>query len=706
MRRESPSTFWGSFRRKPVETLIPAKRNIWKRFFTISGCGSQRRYPLPEGNTLSPLPRSIAGLALCALLAFSPCVGAAQAPEQDFEVITIEEQSPDPTPVRNTELLETVLLHSPDSSRGKLWNRWFQFHAARFQDELEETNRLFQELVLTFKREGFETENRVGGAFAYEGFRALGKGDSDHALTLFQKALFLAPGLPGPYLGMALARKAEGESIWKVLRFRIRALSGGLLDLQGTAAQVGNLLLLSVLSLGVIGCTVIFLLVARTQSRWRHDLEERIAALGYRELAGVLAMVVFFLPAFLWLGPFFLFAYWMFLLFPYFRKSERAIAVAILVGILLASPSVGFLKKYAAFWWDPGVEELLSLADGGYSREALGVVNRNLQKEPLSPDLKALLAQVYGDGGYSNEAYAEYRRILEGQPDAAWVYNNLGNLYLRSQQYGSALQEYHKAIDTDPGLVESYYNLHLAHLDQFQLEEAEGFLRQAQKLAPERISRWVEEGKKQPWMPGILLPVDIRVSRKRLIQEALVLQPWDREGEGPGPNLEWREVSVLPGGLGLLGLFVFTLFTKKRRLAEICDQCGRTFCHRCQKGKIRRICSQCHNLLARKESLSPINRTTKTAEIRDYAARGCWTHRTVSLILPGAGHFLGGRTLFGTMILFVWFFAWVDLALRAIWIPRIALPYGNFIPMISMVAIICLVLVWVLANMVPCTRKS
>lgn len=608
--------------------------------------------------------------------------------------------------MRDTEFLETVLLHTPDSSLGKLWNRWFHFHAARFQDELEETNRMFRELVLTFKREGFVTENRVGGAFAYEGFRALEEGDADRALTLFQKALFLAPALPGPNLGMALARKAEGESIWNVLHFRMRALSGGLADLQGTAAQVGNLLLLSVLSLGVIGCTVIFLLVARTQSRWRHDLEELISAMGYRELAGLLAIVVFLLPAFLWLGPFFLFAYWMFFLFPYFRKSERVIAVATLVGLLLASPSVDFLKKYAAFWWDPGVEELLSLADGGYSREAVGIVNRNLEREPLSPDLKALLAQVYSDGGYSNEAYAEYRRILEGQPDSAWVYNNLGNLYLRSQQYGSALQEYHKAIDTDPGLVEAYYNLHLAHLDQFQLEEAEGFLRQAQNLAPERISRWVEEDKKQPWMPGILLPVDIRVPGNRLIQEAMVLQPWHRDGENPEPILEWRNSSVLAGGLGLLGLLVLGLFTKKRRLAEICEQCGRTFCPRCQKGKTRRICSQCHNLMARKESLSPINRTTKTAEIREYAARGRWTQRTVSLLLPGGGHFLGGRTILGTMILFVWFVGWVDLALRAIWIPRIALPYGNSIPMFSMAAIICLVFVWVLANLVPCTRKS
>jgi tetratricopeptide (TPR) repeat protein len=637
-----------------------------------------------------------------------PLTGSAPllAQQQDFEVLYIEagEKKPAHTPIDPTDLPR---LHSNESSRGKLYDKWFLYHSAGPDVDLDEANRLFREVLLTFRREGFLSESRVAGAFAYQAYQAIETGDPGLAVSLFRKAHLLGPGMSSIHTGLGRAGRMDGGRLGDSLRWRLRGLAPMAGHLRATVPFFGNLFLVAGLALALAGTLAVILLVIRHEARWRHDLAEQMTAFAAPEFAAIIAGAVLFLPAFLWISPVWLVAFWMVFLFPYFHGSERFVAVCVLTGLLLLFPVLTFLGGYASFWWDPRVEELMTLADGGYSRESVEVMTRMLEEEPLSPDLQALLAQSYSDGGYSNEAYAQYRQILDSNPNSAWVYNNMGNLYLRSQQYGSAMQQYRRAIETDPLLVEPVYNLHIAHLEQFQIEEAEELLREAQKIAPERTSRWVEEGKKHPWLSGVLLPVDIRVPTERLVAEAMQLGAADPDGAPGTPFPRWKHTATFAGAAGLVGLVLLVVMRKKGKgVARRCHQCSRVYCRRCQKERTLSLCSQCHHLLTKRANLSTSNRAAKIEEISRYEAGRKRRLRFLTLTVPGAAHLLGGRTIFGMGILLIWCTSGALIVTRSLRIPVVEVPWAVVNPLGWVVPILLIAAAWIMGNLSPCTRKA
>ncbi|MBI4160835.1 MAG: tetratricopeptide repeat protein [Acidobacteria bacterium] len=587
-------------------------------------------------------------------------------------MILLPEPSPDAAPGPGMEALDLPRLHPPESSRGKLFDQWFLYHASRSGADPETIERLYRELVLTFKREGFQAESLVAGAFANDGFRTLEEGDVEEALVRFRQALLFDPHLGAARAGIARALGRTEGGFWEAWKWGLSSLAPLAGDLRGSARWGSNLLLVAWLSLSAVAALFVTLLALRHLPRWRHDLREHFSARRPSGLASLLAWGVVFAPALLWLGPVWLAAYWIVGLFPYARRSERLLAAGCLVAILLVQPGAAFLRGFASFWWDPRAEEILAIADGGYSRESVAALDRIRAEDPRSEDLEALLAQVYSDGGYSDEAYARYSGILETRPESAWVHNNLGNLFLRGQQSGAAIQQYHQAIGMDPALVEPYFNLHLAHLEQFQIQEAENLLRQAQELAPERVSRWVDQGKKHPWLAGVPLPIEIRVPTDRLLAAAFQRHRTEAETESGGLRAWWNG-SVAAGGLGLVALLVLGRRCKRPR-AERCNECGTVFCRNCQRDRFQGMCSACHHLVTGKDSLSSAYRAGKMNQIARFQARSQRLRRLLNLLLPGAGHTAGGRTVLGPILLLLGTVACVVVALRGSWIPPVAVP--------------------------------
>ena len=86
-----------------------------------------------------------------------------------------------------------------------------------------------------------------------------------------------------------------------------------------------------------------FLVTARHQAKWRHDLSEYLQAKGFSEgKAKVGAMAVFLAPLLLWLSGPWLWFYWMTGSFRYMGRMEKTLALVLVILLIGAVPAVEF----------------------------------------------------------------------------------------------------------------------------------------------------------------------------------------------------------------------------------------------------------------------------------------------------------------------------------------------------------------------------
>lgn len=128
-----------------------------------------------------------------------------------------------------------------------------------------------------------------------------------------------------------------------------------------------------------------------------------------------------------------------------------------------------------------------------------------------------------------------------------------------------------------------------------------------------------------------------------------------------------RAPATLAGGTGLaLALFLpGLLIVPRAATTRRCRRCGRAFCRRCQVAtKHPDHCSQCMHLFILRDGLAPNIKNRKMEEVVRHR-RTVWIgERVLSLVVPGGGHVMGGRPMFGALLLVVWCAAWLSLLLR------------------------------------------
>jgi hypothetical protein len=148
----------------------------------------------------------------------------------------------------------------------------------------------------------------------------------------------------------------------------------------------------------------------------------------------------------------------------------------------------------------------------------------------------------------------------------------------------------------------------------------------------------------------------------------------------PGPTGSVLRAALInpatPGALtGLLAALLVPglMLSPRSGAAGLCRRCGRSFCRRCEMAtRHRGHCSQCVHLFIVKDGLAPSVRDRKMAEVMSYQRSIFFGTRLLSLVLPGGGHVVGGRPLFGSFLLAMWASAWSGLVLRG----RLLVPPG------------------------------
>ncbi len=100
----------------------------------------------------------------------------------------------------------------------------------------------------------------------------------------------------------------------------------------------------------------------------------------------------------------------------------------------------------------------------------------------LNPEASSIhnnLGNIYLAEKRIEEAIASYTQAITLQPTSASFHNHLGNALRLNGRYSEAAEHLETALSLRPGYAEALVNVGFLHYEQQQLEEAEGYYRQA-----------------------------------------------------------------------------------------------------------------------------------------------------------------------------------------------------------------------------------
>jgi len=109
-------------------------------------------------------------------------------------------------------------------------------------------------------------------------------------------------------------------------------------------------------------------------------------------------------------------------------------------------------------------------------------------------------------------------------------------------------------------------------------------------------------------------------------------------------------------------------------------------------------CSQCVHLYILRDGLAPNVKSKKMEEVVRYRRRVWIGERLLSLLLPGSGHVLGGRTWLGALLLTCWCGAWLGILLGGqLLVPSEAITTTDLGPIVALGTVA--LAVWLTGNL-------
>ncbi len=544
---------------------------------------------------------------------------------------------------------------------------WGAYRRARASGDAENSGKLFREIRRLRTERNVRSLEPFALALTAEGLSRLAKGDRSGAEEAFAFASGLDPHLPDAYLGLAEARLKRGPlGILPAVHAVVSALTARLATADGqydlVAASVPILMLALFATVWVVGLG----LLLRHGTLLLHDLEEAFGAPRGRPMALAVYCVLLFLPTITFQGYGWLPFWWLALLFAYFARLERVVAVALVLVGLAVGPVNALLHARVLAESNPIFEAAVTAVEGGPDNRTISILEQAAAKYPDDRDLLYLLGLQYKKAGRYDDAASVYRERLRSDADDRIALNNLGNIEFSRGEFPAAIARYKQGVEasTSPYVSATlFYNLQLAHLQRFEYQPAEEARSQAERLAGSLVRSYDRLWK---YEKGDYAVVDLSLTDDQVLSKFL------GHSEGVGVKNVSRSVAAVAGpGLAALvapdrfaafvGVFVLVVFglsrwRGSRMFTMRCLKCGTPFCKHCHLGaSAGGLCTQCHHLFVVRDGVSGPARNQKLLEVQKEDERRERVFRALSLLSPGAGHIYAHKILAGLGLSFVWY---------------------------------------------------
>jgi tetratricopeptide (TPR) repeat protein len=622
--------------------------------------------------------------AIALLLAASGLVAAAQ--DVDSGAIRLGGSSPPP---------DTPPAQAPASSdaspfkevrRGfdyqafesRLETLWFQRKAFLADGRANDSRRQAELLRAFVVEEGVHRLESMAGALLAESGRYLEEGHYDRALETIALAEAFDPGRPQASVARASVYWKSRQGMFKAAGQLVDALKRSFLRAGSDLSLLNQWAIVIVVAL--LGCVGVFslLMILRYQVPLRHEIEELLGRNGLGHWSPAAGWGAVFLPFLIWIGAGWAAIYWIVVSFRFMVRRERVMALVLLLATMIAGPAFRLGVALYGVTTDPVFRTTIGAAGRGYDPSRIVELRQLVDEHPDDPVYHFLLAGLYKGGRYFEEAFDEYRRALEIAPSMYQAHINSGNIFHATGQHAEAINHYRSAIEVRPTAVLAWYNMHLAQSESFRFKEAEQSLEQARRIDPERTTEVISASREAGDTARVL---DAGIEIGSVWQAAL-------EGRRLRGDISARSSEPLSSALlrqlvnpvslvalvSLIACVVAGFLSRRESPARCCIRCGRAYCQRCKRGgQAQEYCSQCLHLFVIGDGLAPETKTRKLYEVDRYERWSRGSRRVVSLLLPGSGHLLRGRTALGCGLLVLWFAALVA------WMPGVLVPLERLI---------------------------
>ncbi len=507
-----------------------------------------------------------------------------------------------------------------------------------------------------------DTEETVGLGMVLRGLEKLDGGDRGAAEESFRNAVAVAPGLPDSHFALAAALLRKGPL---GLPASVSASFGGAAAFLATGRGTVSLGALSTVAWLLFAFTVCWAvagaLLLRRGGLLRHDIDEWLGPTRAVPLA--LFVAVLLAPCVTFQGWGWLPLWWLALLFTYLGRTEKAIALALVLAVVAVGPIVAALEATLRTASDPLYAAAVSAVEGVPDRDALVRLERAAQADPKDRELGYLLGSAWKRAGDYDRSAELYRRLLAVDPADAYARNNLAGIEFARGAYDTALARYKAGTGSDRPEVAatSYYNLSIAYLQKFDYQAFNEAKSNADRLARRLVSQY----ERWKFDTGDYAVVELGLSRDEVRGrfegkggEAASRAPAGGQSQASASSLAASLLNRFTASIGLLAVvaFVVSRWRGAKAFTLHCGKCGTAFCRQCHIGQVSSgLCSQCYHLFVVRDGVSGPARNRKLSEVQEAESRRDRVFRVLSLVSPGAGHVYAGRPLVGLALLAPWY---------------------------------------------------
>ncbi len=527
------------------------------------------------------------------------------------------------------------VLVSPTDDFGPDLKAWLD--ATKLQDQ-DSAKKALMGLQRLRAERNLTSVDDVAGAISGRAEVRAGEGTRADSVEGLKAAISFVPDSAADLVRKAQAEGKAGDA-WSAL------------DLAwANPLEHGRLLSALLLGLLVVGALFAlgfsFALLLRYGAVFSHDVAEGLSG-PVKSLALFMAVLFLALPLAGFMGWGYLPFWWVTLFFIFQSRAEKAVSIALLVALALASLALPMIDHQRTVDAARTARPLYLAANGGTSAEAEQLVRERLAKDPTDPEWSLLSANLSRRAGRYDEAVAALLPLATS--DARFAHN-LAARELNRGNFAGAVPGFTRASEaslSSRDTATALYNLSLVQVNTLAFEPSKASRKKGDARDAPALSRYDQLFSFDREGSTLQAPPDIVPEPSRILGSAI-------------PTLELtRDNAVSRIMVIAIALLLFipgvVKFRGVQSFSKQCPKCGTTFCWLCQtRSTSQDVCSQCHHLFVVKRGIPPAARKAKNREITRYVTIKALLHRIASLAAPGAGHLAVGDFMVGFPVLMVW----------------------------------------------------
>jgi tetratricopeptide (TPR) repeat protein len=404
-------------------------------------------------------------------------------------ILAAVEAPPEPAELELTPRVRAELAGLQES--------WLDWLSASYQEDAAGTDLALAEMQSGAARMGLRRLPDLSLGAAARAVEAAAEGEPQQADLALAAAERLDPGLAEPEIARALVSGARGERGLAALVSLRHVVGSSLL----TRLALANLVLWVVATLLLSGMAFVAILMAtRGQglvSRLFGWLRPHMPAWASYALTLVLLLWPLLLPA----GAMILVVYWAILLWGQGGRFDRWVLIGLLLLLGLAPLAVNEQRKQLGVSLSTpalAIEDVRAGRLSGTLFGDLGVLRAIL---PNSAPVKQLLADVHVMLGQWPLGRDLYLQVMDEEPTNSAATIGAGVCFFHLGEFDRAIELFRQAVGTDPDHASAHFNLSQTYSELLRFEESAVALGEAQRLAPQRVGRWIREAAESRVIP-------------------------------------------------------------------------------------------------------------------------------------------------------------------------------------------------------------